>query len=273
MSALLSRLVRLPSLRRNALITLALVALALLLVAGWHGASSARVSVLPSQLRPPHDPMRDPQREQINALLLAEQLPDVQIHAASNGKWLLTGWVPQATDLARLKRRLSPYPVSFAIGVSQEVARYLSEHLSELRIDAVVSAQQAGKFRVQCRGNDQTGFDQAIGRIVQNLPHAVHIDTHYEALGSVKPDPKPVPKIAAPVPVRHLLTGIDGIVSAPRSSYLTAGSHYVFSGGTLRDGAVVLSISTDRVEVTRAGDTTVVSPQLTGTKHEAEGRK
>ena len=288
MSAMLSHAIGMPAVRRAALIALLVLALALLLVVGWHGASSARVATMPSLSPPvpiqqmsqlprlpqlPQAPHADSQLEQINALLLAEQLSEVQVRASSNGYRVLTGWVPHAGDLARLKRRLGQYKLSFAIGVGEEVARYLSEHLSELRIDATVSHQQGGTFRVQGRGNDQPAFDQALARIVQNLPQGATVDAHYEALSSSKANSTPATKVPPPKPDRHLLTGIDGVVAAPRSSYLTAGSHYVFRGGTLRDGAVVLAISTERIEVSRAGEATTIGAQLAGVKHEAQDRK
>jgi hypothetical protein len=70
------------------------------------------------------------------------------------------------------------------------------------------------------------------------------------------------------------LIGIDAVVNTGKSSYLTSGSHYVFSGGTLRDGAIVQSITTDRVEVLRASEAAVVGAELPGAvKHEDVNRK
>jgi hypothetical protein len=254
-------------LRMGTFAVLAAVATAFLLAIGWHGASAARVTARSIAT------YADPRLAQIQSVLAAQALNDVTIRTAVDGSLSLTGWLPSGADLPRLKQRLSRYGLRYALTASDEVTRYLSEHLRELAINASVSYAGAGHFRVQGQGEAKEAFDLALTRIAQNLPAGAQLDAHYDWHESaIAPIEQPAPDVKAPA--RHLLTGIDAVVNTGKSSYLTAGSHYVFSGGTLRDGAIVQSITTDRVEVVRANEGAVVGAELPGAvKHEDIKRK
>ena len=246
---------------------LATVSIALLVAIGWHGASAARVTMRSAATTV------DPQLAQIQSVLAQESFNEVMIRTAADGSLSLAGWLPHATDLARLKQRLSRYGLRYALTPSDEVSRYLSEHLRELEINASVSYIGAGRFRVRGQGDAKEAFDLALSRIAQNLPAGAQLDAQYDWHESAKAPTKPTP-IKAKAPVRHLLSGIDAVVNTNKHSYLTSGSHYVFSGGTLPDGAVVQSITIDRVDVVRAGVGAAVDAQLPGAdQHEDLNRK
>jgi hypothetical protein len=242
-------------LRRALVAVLSTVAVALLIASGWHSASTPRVASVAAMTS------INPRLNEIQAVLVAESLNEVTIRTTADGSLSLIGWLPNANNLVRLKHRLSGHSLHYALTASDEVIRYLSEHLRELTINASVSYLGVGRFRVHGHGDAKDAFELAVARITQNLPAGAQLDAQYDWHESAKgPIKQSLPNAKAPA--RHMLTGIDAVVSSANSSYLTSGSHYVFSGGTLRDGAIVQSISVDRVEVVRAGDGATVTTEL-----------
>lgn len=199
------------------------------------------------------------------AKLRALNLPETELQVGIDGLMTISGWVRTEGELRRLKQAFSATPVQVKVSVAEEQLRFAQEYLAGQGQVAQVSYLANGVVRVSAAAVDELRLRVLIKRLSEAAPLLRGVELDHQPIAAPAPLEPPVVK---PAPVaRQVIAGIDGVSIASPRRFLTSGPHYIFEGGTLKDGSMIQSIESDQIALTPNAKTTEeVSHELNRSK-------
>ena len=178
--------------------------------------------------------------------LVRDGFPDVKLTVGRNQQSLLSGYVDNAEALGRLKRWIDLQVGLGAPQVKVRVGDELANRVREALQDTDLTVQYVSGGVVRVLGTtNKLDVREQIGRLAADLRGIVRIDDKVSYLEAVE-EVKPPPPYKIPVRVVDVIPGKQGSFGDGR------GTRY-FVGAILPDGAEVLNIELDAIEVTLSG--------------------
>lgn len=228
----------------------ALGSLAAMLLAGVLVAQASRASADAALPALRLDSATGAAREALIATRLQSQdFPEVSVQRRKDGSEAVVGWVRDGMELRRLQGHLSGLVVEMHIVEADEQVRFAREYLSTSGLGATVRYQGDGVLMIEASGTDESGFRERLRGLQEAAPQVRRFELDYHVHSMAKDASLPtVPPL--PAPPRQVISGIDGVSLFGPRRFMTAGTHYVFEGGVLRDGSSVQAISTDLIALT-----------------------
>jgi type III secretion system YscD/HrpQ family protein len=182
-----------------------------------------------------HDQLaRTAARTQMERTLARMNLPDVRVAADRGGAVALTGFVPSREDAKRLTREkglLTPTAAQMHFHVASDLVARVKEHVDDpnLKIDYV----GGGKIRVE-GATERSAVKEKLKRLSGELKGVAALE---DRVTIVVPPPAPAtPEIHA-LPFK-----IIGVYLGAMAHFQAEDGARYFPGGTLPDGAMVVSI-------------------------------
>ena len=189
--------------------------------------------------------------ESAQSVLATLGLHEVVLKPEPNGNASLEGIVPSQTSYHTLRRRLAHLDLKFRLFVADEIVRFAGELMNERGFETSIHYAGAGAIVVDGPDADAPGFEAAALSLQEHVPGVRSVRALVRAAPIIAPTPPPVVAAAAPAPLRReqfaVLRGVNGINAGHVVPYFSNGKHYVFAGGTLKNGMTVRRIQTERV--------------------------
>lgn len=204
--------------------------------------------------------------------LMARAIGDFNLHEVrpksdSSGAFVLEGYVPNQSIYHELRRRFAHTRVRTSLVSVDELLRFSRELLAQRGFDADLSYDGNGILSVGGADADAPGFEAAVLALPREVPGLrsaralVREPRGFVPLPQTIAAPKPAPPAVAPPLVappeltrpakpalpNYVLSGVNSINAGGDSPYLSNGKHFVFTGGTLKNGMTVRAIQTDRI--------------------------
>jgi type III secretion system YscD/HrpQ family protein len=192
-------------------------------------------------------------------------LPETRIAADANGMPIIGGWVQSDAELRILKKVFGPTGVQVKAMVADEQVRFAQEYLASHGQSATVTYRGDGVLQVSAASTNEPHLRGLIKRLSEAAPTLRGIELDHQTI--VTPAATAAPAAKAEPPSRQVIAGIDGVSIASPRRFLTSGPHYIFEGGTLKDGSTIQTIDSDQIALTPPIKTTEeVSHELGGSK-------